>query len=105
MIQYAIDNPDLFPDPFPEDSDEEDNGDDDGDVTDDEGDVGIHGLEYLDEEELNDGPEGKYGRATDDTESESSDKEAEKASEGEEEEMDHDFVIEEDDYSADEEQN
>ncbi|KAJ7846812.1 hypothetical protein B0H13DRAFT_2285702 [Mycena leptocephala] len=75
MIQYAIDNPDLFPDPFPEDSDEEDNGDDDGDVTDDEGDVGIHGLEYLDEEELDDGPEGKYGRATDDTESESSDEE------------------------------
>jgi hypothetical protein len=101
MIQHAIDNPELFPDPFPEDSDDENEDSDNESTT---GDVGIHGLEYLQGEELDDAPEIQHSRATDDPESESSDDEGEQASENEEEQMDRDFIVEEDEYSTDEEQ-
>ncbi|KAJ7201866.1 hypothetical protein GGX14DRAFT_571124 [Mycena pura] len=103
MIQYAIDNPDLFPDPFPNDSEDESDGDEQHHTADDEGDIGIHGLEYSDEEELDDGPEGKNGRATEEPESEWTDEEDEYFLEHEEEELDHDLPIMGEDYSTAEE--
>jgi hypothetical protein len=92
MVQYAIDNPDLFPEPFADGSDDGD-GEVEGmdDIT---GNIGIHGLEYS---------EVPYIRATDDSESESSDEDGEQASEQEEEEMDQDLIMADEDYSTDEE--
>ncbi|KAJ7327496.1 hypothetical protein DFH08DRAFT_710387 [Mycena albidolilacea] len=92
MVQYAIDNPDLFPEPFADGSDDED-GEVEG-MDDTTGDIGIHGLEYS---------EVPYIRATDDSESESSDEDGEQASEQEEEEMDQDLIMADEDYSTDEE--
>ncbi|KAJ6622557.1 hypothetical protein B0H10DRAFT_2214204 [Mycena sp. CBHHK59/15] len=100
LIQYAIENPDMFPDDS--DSEEEDDGGDD--ETDNEGDIGIHGLEYSDDEEFDDAPEGHHGRATDELEADSQDDEGLNSSEGEEEDLDQDIPIgDEEEYSTDEE--
>ncbi|KAJ6628437.1 hypothetical protein B0H10DRAFT_1940606 [Mycena sp. CBHHK59/15] len=61
LIQYVIDNPDMFPEDEEETDEDSNNGDDeDENVNEIEGDIGIHDLEYSDNEDL-DGPEGDHG--------------------------------------------
>ncbi|KAJ7447560.1 hypothetical protein B0H11DRAFT_1878681 [Mycena galericulata] len=101
LIQFAIDNPDMFPEDQDEDSGSEDEEEVDAESG---GDIGIHGLEYSDDEEPDDGPEGDHGRVTDDIHSETDDEGGEIVSECEEQELDQDYAEGElDSYSTDEE--
>ncbi|KAJ6495853.1 hypothetical protein DFH09DRAFT_1103745 [Mycena vulgaris] len=87
MVQYAISHPEVFPEMFPDDRNNEDEDEaEEEHGAESEGDTGIHGLEYSDDEESDDEPEGPHGRATDDLESDSQDDEGESDPESEEEE-------------------
>ncbi|KAJ7687951.1 hypothetical protein B0H17DRAFT_1135960 [Mycena rosella] len=94
LIQYAIDHLELFPEDNHPEEEEGDNPQDDAEnKTFNEGDIGARGLEYSDDEELDDGPKGQHSRAMEEFEGESEDEDKENESE-QEEQLDRDILSE-----------
>ncbi|KAJ7493475.1 hypothetical protein FB451DRAFT_1490540 [Mycena latifolia] len=99
LIQYARDNPDMFPEDAEDDEDEEE-FDADESQEGDQGDIWIRGLDYSEDEDSDDDPEGANGRATEEVSSDSDDEEGGIISEREEEELDDELPDESDNYST-----